>query len=237
MSMASPTLRSSSSTLPCPNCSSWATERWARPSTAEMLTGTSNTGARSVAVFSSPSPMVASAPLLGPNSSSLRSVSSAMSGLVGRGDRDWQGFGVQAFGGERAFQRLGHAHGCAGGIEGGGTVAPVEHEGGGGQRRLGPGDDLARITDRLGGLGQRGLQPLQQRRRRAQREAGRRFHLAGERGEGCLQRRFGEALAGRVGDLPGAGERQLRRAGAVVMGGGGEGRQGGAGGVGEIRQR
>src|SRR5690606_22838653 len=52
MSMASPTLRSSSSTLPEMSWRSWATDIEARPSTAEMDTGTTNTGARSVADFS-----------------------------------------------------------------------------------------------------------------------------------------------------------------------------------------
>ena len=37
MSIASPTLRSSSSTLPWPSCRSWATERLARPKTAEAI--------------------------------------------------------------------------------------------------------------------------------------------------------------------------------------------------------
>src|SRR5579862_4157728 len=149
MSIASPTLRSSSSTLPWLSWSSWATDRWARPSTAEMLTGTSNTGARSVAVFSSPSTPAATTPL-GPNSSSFRSVSSAMVSLVG--GVGGQGFGVQAFGGQRAFQRLGDARGGASRVERRGAVAPVEDEGCGRQVRLGPGEDLARVADRLGGL-------------------------------------------------------------------------------------
>ena len=49
-------------------------------------------------------------------------------GLGGRGQGE--GLGVQALGGQRAFQRLGDAGGGAGRIEGGGAVAPVEHEGG-----------------------------------------------------------------------------------------------------------
>src|SRR5579872_396239 len=151
MSIASPTLRSSSSTLPWLSCSSCATERWARPSTAEMLTGTSNTGARSVAVFSSPSPVAAGIPL-GPNSSSFRSVSSAMGRLFDGLGWGGQGFGVQALGGEGAFQRLRHALRRAGRVERRRAVAPVEHERGGWKLRVGPGEDLALIADCLGGL-------------------------------------------------------------------------------------
>src|SRR6185437_14628676 len=100
-------------------------------STAEMFTGTSNTGARSLAVFSSSSAGPASASP-GPNSSSFRS-SSAMSGLgsrvwigVGvevRGARQGERLGVQALGGESAFQRLADARGGAGRVEGGRAVA------------------------------------------------------------------------------------------------------------------
>src|SRR5215469_14943292 len=55
MSIASPTLRSSSSTVPGPRLSSSPTSMWARPSTAETCTGTSNTASRSAAprVFAS----------------------------------------------------------------------------------------------------------------------------------------------------------------------------------------
>src|SRR5215471_7025579 len=49
MSIASPTLRSSSSTVPGPRLSSSPTSMWARPSTAETCTGTSNTASRSAA--------------------------------------------------------------------------------------------------------------------------------------------------------------------------------------------
>src|SRR5215475_10259324 len=49
MSMASPTLRSSSSTAPGPSLSRSPTSMRARPSTAETLTGTSNTASRSAA--------------------------------------------------------------------------------------------------------------------------------------------------------------------------------------------
>src|SRR5664279_3124252 len=47
--MASPTLRSSSSTAPGPSLSRSATSMRARPSTAETLTGTSNSASRSAA--------------------------------------------------------------------------------------------------------------------------------------------------------------------------------------------
>jgi len=98
MSMASPTLRSSSSTLPWPSCSSWATDRLARPSTAEMFTGTSNTGARSEADLPSVSTGASEARASSAaNSSSVRLFSSAMVGLAGGN----QGFGVQALGGAK----------------------------------------------------------------------------------------------------------------------------------------
>src|SRR5579871_5898669 len=172
MSIASPTLRSSSSTLPWPSCSSCATERLARPSTAEMFTGTSNTGARSLAVFSSPSPTGVATMPSGPNSSSFRSVSSAMRGLVveREGRIEGERLGVQALGGERAFEGLGDAP-CGGGrIERGRAVAPVEDEGGAGELGVVAHHDLAGVADRLGGLGDRGGGPLGQRRRDAQHQ-------------------------------------------------------------------
>src|SRR5262249_31906692 len=49
MAIAPPTLRSSSSTVPGPRLSSSPTSMWARPSTAETCTGTSNTASRSAA--------------------------------------------------------------------------------------------------------------------------------------------------------------------------------------------
>src|SRR6476620_9092911 len=49
MSIASPTLRSSSNTAPGPRLSRLPTSIWARPSTAETWTGTSNTASRSAA--------------------------------------------------------------------------------------------------------------------------------------------------------------------------------------------
>src|SRR5690348_16956222 len=49
MSIASPTLRSSSSTAPGPSLSKLPTSICARPSTAETWTGTSNTASRSAA--------------------------------------------------------------------------------------------------------------------------------------------------------------------------------------------
>src|SRR3990167_936208 len=149
MSMASPTLRSSSSTLPWPSCSSWATERLARPSTAEMLTGTSKTGARSAADFPSLSTCISEASFSSAaNSSSVRLVSSAIVGLVGGN----QGFGMQTLGGEGRVEGGRHAFGGGLGIESRLAVAPVEDEGGGGQRGVGPGGDLAGEADRLGGL-------------------------------------------------------------------------------------
>src|SRR5579885_3571548 len=227
MSIASPTLRSSSSTLPCPSCSSCATERCARPSTAEMPTGTSKTGARSDAVFSSPSGATATTSS-GGSSSSFRSVfgSSAIGGrLVGGSGSGGgnQGFGVKALGGERALERFGDPRRGRGRIERGRAVAPLEHERSLGQRRIGARQDLPGVADRFGGLRERGLQSFGELRRRAQDQSGRRFHLSRERRERSLQRRLRKALAG--------------RAGAVFVGGGGQRRQGGLGGGGEVRQR
>src|SRR5258706_5634808 len=130
MSMASPTLRSSSSTLPWPSCSSWATDRLARPRTAEMLTGTSNTGARSPADFSS---LIVGASAVaessGANSSRVRSVSSAMIFIQVRG---LQRFAVQALGRERGLQGGADAGGGGLRVEGGAAVAPIQDEGGAG---------------------------------------------------------------------------------------------------------
>src|SRR5690242_9619552 len=50
MSMASPTLRSSSTMVPLPSFSSWLTSIADLPSTAETVTGTSNTASRSWAI-------------------------------------------------------------------------------------------------------------------------------------------------------------------------------------------
>src|ERR1700761_1723348 len=143
MSMASPTLRSSSSTDPWPSLSSCATDRCALPSTAEILTGTSKTGARSEAILSPSSIAGASAVEFG-NSWRLRS-SEAMGGVLGD-----QGFGVQALGLQRLGQGFGHAAGGGGRIVGGLAVAPVERESGGGRAGLLPDQQLARQAVLLG---------------------------------------------------------------------------------------
>src|SRR6185503_11096426 len=145
MSMASPTLRSSSSTVPGPSFSSWATERLARPSTAEMLTGTSNTGARSTAVFSSPSSIGLSAMAWpGPSSPSCSGVSD---GPAAVSSDIFDAFDAlrrdQALGGEGGVQRLGDSGGRLLGIEGRAALAPFEDEGGAVQLRIGHGDNLA----------------------------------------------------------------------------------------------
>ena len=73
---------------------------------------------------------------------------------------------MQALGGEGAFQRLRDA-----GWRRRPGRTPREPspqsstKAAGGRLGVGPGEDLAGIADRLGGLGQRRLQPLQQRRR------------------------------------------------------------------------
>src|SRR5438093_1103045 len=82
MSMASPTRRSSSSTLPGPSFNRLATDRLALPSTAEMWTGTSKTGARSAAVLSSViSEPVGTRAVSGANSSRGGGVSRARGGV------------------------------------------------------------------------------------------------------------------------------------------------------------
>src|SRR6185312_11701875 len=139
MSMASPTLRSSSSTEPWLSLSSCATDRWARPSTAEMLTGTSKTVCRSWAIFSSFSTGISEARVVVSNWSRENGSSSAMVGLVGRIHiRSVQGLGVETFRGQGLVEGLGDAGGGGVGIEGGRAVAPVEDEGGGGQGGIGP---------------------------------------------------------------------------------------------------
>src|SRR5207237_888188 len=120
---------------PWASCRSAATESVERPRTAEMFTGTSKTGARSPALFSSSSPRgSAAAASSGANSSSLRSSSSAMGSAFASGD---QGFGVQALGGERRLQGLVHALGGGGGVEGDLAVTEIEHEGVAGEALLG----------------------------------------------------------------------------------------------------
>src|SRR5215472_4081702 len=234
MSIASPTLRSSSSTLPWPSCSSWATDRCARPSTAEMFTGTSNTGARSLAVFSSPSPSPgAGVSPSAANSSSFKSVSSAIGRLLAKGSGQVrrQRLGVQALGGERAFQGLGDAQRGAGRIERRRAVAPVQHERGGGKIRIVAQDDLSGIADRLGGLGEGGLQPFLLAGRYRKHELWRRFHFARQRRQRRAQRRVRKPFAGGVGDLPRASQRELRGADAVFVRGRGQQRQRGFGGL------
>src|ERR1700761_6366115 len=151
MSIASPSLRSSSSTEPWLSLSSCATDRCARPSTAEMLTGTSKTVCRSWATFSSASTGMSDARVVTGNSS-RENGSSAMVGLVGV----IQGFGVEAFGGQGLVEGLGDAGGRRMGIERGRAVAPVEDEGGHRQVRIGAHHDLAGIAGAVGGLVERG---------------------------------------------------------------------------------
>src|SRR5437868_387230 len=120
-----------------------------------MLTGTSKTVARSLAVFSS-SGSAAGTPSAPSNSCRLRpaaasasvSLSSAMIGLALRN----QGFGVQAFGRQRRGKGFGDTGGSLFGIECRATIAPVEYEGGHRQGGVALDHDGAGETDRLGGL-------------------------------------------------------------------------------------
>src|SRR5438093_1548654 len=188
MSMASPTLRSSSSTLPWLSCSSWATERCARPSTAEMFTGTSKTGARSVAVLSSPPPPSGRPP--SGNSSSFRSFSD-MSLTFPSGV---QGFGVQPFGGERRVQGLRHAFGGQRRIEARRAVAEVEGEGVLAHGEVAAHLDGAREAGLLGGLVEPALQPLGEVGGGGDDQPGSGLDLARQRLERGLHRRLREAL-------------------------------------------
>src|SRR5687768_13734453 len=156
MSIASPTLRSSSRIEPWLSCSSWATDRLERPSTAEMFTGTSKTEARSCALFSSSGAVSGSAPSSGANSSSLRSSSAMFLAFAGRD----QGFGVQALGGERRLQDLGDALGGGGGIERRAAVAEVEGEGVAGHGGIGLDHERAGVAAGLGAFLERLLQRL-----------------------------------------------------------------------------
>src|SRR5689334_6684190 len=81
MSIASPTLRSSSSTAPGPSLSNSPTSIRARPSTAETCTGTSNTASRSAALREASSLSAVTGPLWRGTTSGL--LSSSGSGTLG----------------------------------------------------------------------------------------------------------------------------------------------------------
>src|SRR5581483_2539742 len=143
MSIASPTLRSSSSTAPGPSLSNCETSIFARPSTAETCTGTSNIASRSAAVLPAGSGSVggvgaaASGPgcsRSGRETSSLMGVHLSKLGiLAARGEIASDGFGDcgldrGAVAGEaavgpfdaaivRLHVRLGHDHEAAGKAE------------------------------------------------------------------------------------------------------------------------
>src|SRR3569623_3828085 len=155
MSKASPTLRASSCSLPWPSLSSCATDRLALPSTAEMLTGTSNSGARSMAVFSLSSPGMVRA-LDSGNSSRGRSLSAAMGS--GSGSRGY-GFAVQALGGQRRGEGFADASGGVVGVEGGLAVSPFDGDGGGGGSGRGAEHHLAGEAGVAGGVLDHALQP------------------------------------------------------------------------------
>src|SRR5258706_894612 len=185
--MASPTLRSSSSTLPWPSCKSWATDRLALPSTAEMFTGTSNTGARSPADFSSVVVVAnAAADSSGANSSRVRSVSSAMIGFQFRGH---QRFGVQPFGGQSGLQGGADAGGGGLGIEGRAAIPPGQYEGPARHAGTGACEGLTGKADGLGSLFQGGLQLFEQIRRGVKQQARGGFHFPGQGGHDGLHRR------------------------------------------------
>src|SRR3569833_1834744 len=208
MSMASPTLRSSSSTLPWPSLSSCATDRLALPSAAEMLTGTSNTGARSTAVFSLSSPGMVRAMDSG-NSSSGWSLSAALG--FGSGSRGY-GFAVQALGGQRRGEGFADASGGVVGVEGGLAVSPFDGEGGGGKSGRGAKHHLAREAGVAGNNHDHTQQPGV-RVGHAHDQARLGLDLARQGLERRGDRRIREAVERAAGDDPGRLQRQLRRGG------------------------
>ena len=208
--------------MPWPSCSSWATDMLALPSTAEMLTGTSNTGARSAAVFSSRprSAHVGGRLRPAPNSSRARgrrqpwSVSFAGPGIRGSACRPSAA--------SAASRACGDAFGGGlVGIEGRAAVAPVEDEGGAAHAvGLGLDDDLAGDSRRPRATSLEG-RPAGVRRARARR--GRPGAARPRsRGPGPPAR----PAAGAPGNWSSAasailrarGQRQLGGAGAVLVG-------------------
>src|SRR5665213_959170 len=195
MSIASPTLRSSSSTEPALSLSSCATDMWARPSTAEMLTGTSKTGARSDAVLVSPSwgsgacsPGPSSLSVSGASATSApaKSAPSSGSSAIGCLFGEFQRLGVQALGREGGVQGGGHAGGRLLGIEGRAALAPFEDEGGARQVGVGLHHHLARIAGGLGRLVEGELDAVGDLGRRANQQAGVGLDLPAQGLEGGL---------------------------------------------------
>src|SRR3954469_9088995 len=132
MSMASPTLRSSSTTVPRPSFSSWLTSMPLLPRTAETVTGTSNTASRSAAecfgVASIGASVLSSAAAPPPPASWLRSGRSTLSVAMElsfhlrktAGNQGCEGFfddGFAAFGAAAAplDAAIGARHGGGGG--------------------------------------------------------------------------------------------------------------------------
>src|ERR1700761_5342823 len=134
MSMASPTLRSSSTTVFLPSLSSWLTSIELLPSTAETVTGTSNTASRSAAECfgaASAGPSEFSSALAWPGASWLRSGRSTLSVAMGLSFHDGRETVVDQ-GGENLLDRFFAALGAA--------AAPSDAAVAGGHGRVGRDD-------------------------------------------------------------------------------------------------
>src|SRR5438445_819512 len=188
MSMASPTLRSSSTMVPRPSLSSWLTSMPLLPSTALTVTGTSNTASRSAAVClgaaSIGMSVLSNAPEAPGAPSWLRSGRSTLSvamGLSFHYVREMTG----NKGAERVLDDAFAAFGAA--------AAPFDAAIGAGHGGIGGDQHAALITFLLGDVGQPGFQHLGHRGRGTQGDARfgdrlvhglaqRGFHIAGGQG-------------------------------------------------------
>src|ERR1043165_522824 len=125
--MASPTLRSSSTTVPRPSFRSWLTSIPDLPSTADTVTGTSNTASRSEALR-----LTSTAWPMSPNSSALASCGAPCEARSGSSISSLPDMGLllldvgRAIVGEAACDQLGQ-HGLDGGFATlGAAAAPLD---------------------------------------------------------------------------------------------------------------
>ena len=144
---------------------------------------------------------------------------------------------MQALGGQRRVQGLGDAFGGGGGIEARRAVAEIEGEGVGADAGCGADLDRARIAHRLGGLFQRGLQPLGEVGVGGDDQPRRGLDLAGQGGQRGLDGRLGELVERGGGYGLGAGQREFSRADTMIVRDRGQRRQRLLAGAGDLGQR
>src|SRR5581483_9156887 len=203
MSMASPTLRSSSTMVPRPSFRSWLTSMPLLPRTAETVTGTSNTASRSAAecfgVASAGASVLSSAAALAPPASWLRSGRSTLSVAMGlsfhlmrktAGNQGGEGFFDDGF---AAF---------------GAATAPLDAAIGARHGGIGRDHQAAFIAFLMRDIGQARLERLYHGGRGAQGDARFADGLMHGLAQGIFHVAGGQGGKGGRRDLPGHGKRQ-----------------------------